>query len=259
MDDLSTENEPTERLPRPITLLHMEMRAGDGIEVHQHPWGQLAYALQGVLSITAPNGSYLVPPQRAVWIPPNIEHSVFSLQGAEFASVYIERDELESLLGQCQVVSVSNLLRELIGKAVSFPPDYDWQGSQGRITRALRDELAEAKPVALHLPVPTDSRLCKLCDELQINPGDKRTLEQWAELVGASSRTLTRLFLAETGLNFRAWRRLLRLQTSLQLLSEGQSVTAVALELGYESSSAFIAVFQEYLGVSPGEFISSKL
>ena len=228
------------------------------VSAHSHSWGQLLYAHEGVLNIITSKGHYIIPPYRAVWVPPEETHEVSSLCGAEVSSVYIAIDEARSLDDKCYVLEVSPLLRELIAEALRQPNDYDWSGKTGRLFRTLRDQIASANEVPLNLPLPQDPRLLKICFLLQSQPDDKRSLEQWGRYVGASSRTLQRLFQKETGLSFRHWRQQLRLQIAIQRLATNKySITTIASALGYESSSAFISMFQEQLGITPGEYIKS--
>lgn len=256
--DIPPTDHPPEGLPRPITMLTVDLEANTRVHPHDHPWGQFVYASEGVIQVTTPVGRYLAPPEQAVWVPPYLQHEILSLMGAQLASIYIEVQEATRLPEACCVLSVSPLLKQLILEAVTLPREYDWNGEVGRLFRTMRDQVAIAERVPLHLPMPVDSRLLTICDELHANPSDNRTLEEWGNLVGASGRTLTRLFLKETGMGFRDWRQQLRLQKSLHLLSAGESVLSVGLNLGYESSSAFINMFQQQLGVTPGEYLAKS-
>ena len=249
---------PTGKPQRPISMLYRKLPPLSVVAAHSHNWGQLVYASTGVLDVTTPSGRYLVPPHRAVWVPPKHPHEISSIHGAEISSIYITIDEVQSLANHCYVLEVSLLLRELILEALRQTNEYEWSGSAGRLFRTLRDQVIAANPVPLHLPLPSDSRLQKICTELQNQPESKRSVEQWGQLAGASSRTIQRLFLKETGLSFRSWRQQLRLQIALQrLATESHSVTRVATDLGYESSSAFIAMFQQQVGITPGEYVKS--
>ncbi|MCP5163392.1 MAG: helix-turn-helix transcriptional regulator [Hahellaceae bacterium] len=249
---------PEGKLVRPISMLHRRLPPRAVVASHRHAWGQVVYASEGVLEVATPTGRYLLPPNRAAWVPPDHPHEVSSEFGAEMSSIHIDSDEAKVLAGSCYVLEVSPLLRELILEALRHPADYLWSGTAGRLFRTLRDQVASAAPVPLYLPIPQDSRLLKICSALQLHPESNRNLEQWSSEVGASSRTLQRLFLQQTGMNFRRWRQQLRLQIALQHLTlDRYSVTRIASELGYESCSAFIAMFQQQLGMTPGEYVKS--
>ena len=254
---------PTIKLPdgqpkRPINMLRRTLAPQTIVHAHSHNWGQFIYAYEGTLDITTPDGRYLAPPNRGVWVPSNTPHEVSTLGGAELSSVYITVEESASLEKICQVVEVSGLLRELIFEALQRPISYDWLSQTGRLFRIVRDQIASAKAVPLHLPFPRDSRLLKVCASLQRDPGNQDNLECWGNHVGASERTLQRLFQKETGISFRSWRQQLRLQVALQrLVTTSDSITHIASDLGYESSSAFIAMFKGQLGVTPGGYSRS--
>lgn len=237
-----------------MTMLTITIAQRTYVHSHYHDWGQLVYASTGVVSVNTPHGNYLVPPQRAVWVPPMLEHEVASSLGAQLASVYIDRSEIAGLPEDCCVLEVSPLLQQLLLQGTRIEPEYDWQGREGRLFRTLRDQIIQAPRVELRLPWPDDKRLLFIAESLQATPDDNRSLQQWGEQVGASARTLTRLFQAQTGMGFRQWRQQLKLQQAIQLLAEGGSVTQVALDLGYESVSAFIHMFQQNLGVTPGDY-----
>ena len=120
----------------------------------------------------------------------------------------------------------------------------------------LHDRLLRVSAAALPIPLPHDARTRRICDALLAHPGDNRNLETWGRLVGASARTITRLFVRETGMTFSAWGRHMRLSLALDRLMQGDSVTTVALDLGYASSSAFCAMFRRALGSSPGRYLT---
>ena len=171
-------------------------------------------------------------------------------------SVYIRQEEFSWLPANCCVVAVSPLLKELILGAAQLPQWYELGGRQERIMTLVLDELRELPVVPLHLPEPSDLRLKGIAAGIKQNPSNKRTLVEWGEKVGASSRTLARLFLADTGLTFRHWQRQARLLDGLVRLAKRQPVTEVALGVGYETPSAFIAMFRRALGVTPGQYFS---
>lgn len=242
-------------LPRPICLLQRPLPPKSSVPAHSHPWGQLVYAYKGVLDVSTPNGRYLLPPQRAVWVPPHEKHTVASMAGAEVSSIYISVKEAAIIPQSCNVLEISPLLKELILESMKQPQEYDWTGPSGRLFRLIRDQIAIANTVPLHLPLPTDTRLLKICDMLLAEPANKNSLQLLARHVGASERTLQRLFKAQTGTTFQHWRQQLRIHISLQRIAvEDISITQLAGELGYDSTSAFIAMFQKQLGFTPGEY-----
>jgi AraC-like DNA-binding protein/quercetin dioxygenase-like cupin family protein len=246
-----------QRLPHRVTTAASTYPAGHLIDWHRHPRAQLAYAERGVIRVSTDEGVWITPPERAVWVPAGIEHRVEMQGTVRMHSLYVKPDALPDGFDQCRVVLVTPLLRELIRAAVSLPEGYDETGADGRLMRVLIDQLHSLGQAPLHLPVPEDARLKRITTALMDDPSDRRNLEDWAQTAGASARTLERAFRRETGMTFRSWRQQARLLAALTALAGKRPVTQVALDLGYESPSAFIAMFRRAFGVSPGRFFQS--
>lgn len=228
------------------------------IDWHQHRRAQLLYAASGVMEVITNAGIWVVPPQRAVWIPPGIPHRVRAQGGPlSMRSVYVHPD-VPGLPDGCCVVTVSPLLRELILTAMDIADGFDPNGRDGRLVQVLLDQVRELPVAPLHLPMVTDPRLMRIADTLLDQPEDDRTLDDWAAEAGASARTLARAFLADTGMTFGQWRQQVRLLAALARLASGHSVTTVALDLGYASQSAFIAMFRRTLGRTPGRYFEES-
>ena len=241
---------------QPVFVHAQDYPAGWQTEAHWHARSQLVYASAGVMTVVTEQGMWVVPPQRAVWIPAGIVHTVRAWGPVAMRSLYIQREAAAWLPTACCVVNVTPLLRELIVRAVALPPRYVHGGQDERIMLLMLDEIRQLPVAPLHLPEPTDRRLQQITTALRTDPADDRTLDTWARAAGASPRTLARLFLAETGMTFRQWQRQVRLLAGLVRLADGQPVTVVALEVGYESPSAFIAMFRRALGTTPGQYFT---
>ncbi len=241
-------------LPRTVFARSESLPADSATRPHSHPWGQLSFAAEGVLLVRTAVGSHVAPPQRAVWVPPGMAHTVATSSRAEMRSLYISEAQSVFRPARCVVLSVTPLARELILAAAALPPDYDEEGPAGRLVAVLLDQLAGLPQAGFSLPWPSDERLAAVCRALTDRPDDARLARDWAAEAGMTERTLGRRFLAETGMTFGAWRRRIRLLAALSLLEAGRSVTATGLECGYESTSAFIAAFREAFGITPGAF-----
>ncbi len=239
---------------RPVVAHAAEYDAGHRIQPHRHPVAQLIYAVTGVMTVTTADGTWVVPPQRAVWVPPLVTHAIRMTGAVGMRTVYMDPDAVTGLPTVCGVVHVGPLLRELVLRAVGVRQPYDADGADARIAAVLLDEIRAAPAAPLHLARPADPRALRVVRALEADPGDARTLAGWARTAGASSRTLARLFLRETGVSFRAWRQQLRLLRALERLADGQAVTTVAVDLGYDSPSAFIAMFRKALGTTPSDY-----
>lgn len=231
-------------------LISAEMDVGG----HHHPRGQLAYASEGILKVYTDAGSWVIPPTQAVWIPGEMEHAVNAEVDAELRHIFIDPCYLDKLPKECSVVEVSALLRELILQVADFGTDYDINGPASRICAVILDQLHALKPSLLHLPGAKDRRLQRVMKVMIEAPSAEIGLEHLADVVGASERTLSRLFSKETGMSFQRWRKQLLLQEAVFRLGRGQSVLDISLELGYRSPSAFIAMFRKALGKPPGQY-----
>jgi AraC-like DNA-binding protein len=244
-------------LARPLEGLAAEYPPGAEIPLHQHPFAQLIHASSGVMTVSTEHGTWVVPPGRAVWVPARVGHSIRMTGQVSMRTVYLS-DVLGALAGgACCVVQVSPLLREGILRAVEFGRGYAEGGPEARLVAVIADEIRAAPTAPLHLPLPRDARARRVADALRGDPGDARTLAEWARVAGASARTLERLWNAETSLSFAAWRQQARLLRALEQLAAGEPVTSVALDLGYETPSAFIAMFRRALGTTPGRYFRS--
>lgn len=208
------------------------------------------------MTVTTERGMWVVPPQRAVWVPALVTHQIRATGRLSMRSLYIQPDTAAELPAECCVVAVPPLLRELILYAVTRPRLYEPGSPDERIMAVILDRIRSLPVAPLHLPMPSDQRLRVIAAAMTANPEDARTLADWARTVGASGRTLARLFLAETGMSFRHWRQQVRLLEALRRLAGREPVTTVALDLGYDSPSAFIAMFKRALGTTPGQYFA---
>jgi AraC-like DNA-binding protein len=243
-----------QHVPRAVVAYARDFADGHRIPRDRHPRGQLVYGITGVITVTTPHGTWVVPPQRAVWVPPDVDHESRMYGVVAMRTLYVEPRAARAMPERCCVVTVSPLLRELILEATRVPQAYDERGRDGRVMRLVLDELAASPTMPLHLPQPRDRRLARICAALLADPGDGASLDAWAERVGASARTLARAFARETGMGFATWRQQARLAAALQRLAAGAPVTAVALDLGYASPSAFTAMFRRALGTRPSDY-----
>lgn len=235
------------------------IRYPDGyvIPPHAHGWHQLIYASQGVVTVRTTPGTWVVPPHRAVWVPAGIMHSIEISGPVLMQTVYLRTDLSDALPRDCSAVNVSPLLRELILR-ISDPDMLDCpKAVRDRLTGVLLDQVESLPTIPLQLPVPRDPRAVRVAEWLRLNPDSPGLLKHVARRAGASVRTLERLFRAETGMSFGKWRQQLRLLHALRELAAGRPVTVVALEVGYDSPSAFIAMFRSALGTTPTRYFAS--
>ncbi len=254
----STDPADYQSVATPVAAMPKDFAAGHHILPHRHLRAQLLHAASGVMRVSTLIGTWAVPPQRAVWIPPGTEHEIRMAGPVAMRTLYIDPGAAPDLPAICTALDVSPLLRELILAAMTEPVEYA-PGSHGEaIARLLLQEIAAVRAVPLHLPMPRDKRLVAVCRRVEAAPGATPGLDDLARDAGLSTRTLARLFQRETGMSFLAWRQQARLADALARLAAGQPSTTVARDLGYASPSAFAAMFRRTLGTTPGRHFARQ-
>lgn len=238
----------------PVTV-HLRLPPADSaITPHRHAWGQLNCPRHGSIRIAVPGKMWIVPRYRAVWVPPGIEHELVMLGHVEFHAVYVEPTASPLPLDECAVVEVSPLMRELVD-ALADNAIAEARRRQAAM-HLLVEEIRAAPSLPLGLPLPDERRLRALCLAMMEDPGSENTLEDWAPRVGASARTLARLFQSELQTSFGDWRRQLRLARAIDLIGRGVPLAEVAAEVGYANAPAFSTMFRNALGFPPSRLAS---
>ncbi len=255
--DSSDDIEDLMRIPRPVVTMSKEYPNGHLIEFHQHERSQLLYASSGVMTVETKSSIWVVPPLRAVWIPAGTRHRIKVTGHLYMRTLYILPDHWPSAPQECCVVSVSPLLKELILHAVGLAKLYPSGSPEERIMDVILDQIRNMDVKPLNFDIPKEERLKRIFKGLSENPGDKKTLDEWGKKIGATKRTLTRLFQSETGMSFGQWRQQIRILESLKRLAVDEPVTSIAIDLGYDSPSAFISMFKKAMGSTPGQYYSS--
>jgi AraC-like DNA-binding protein len=227
------------------------------IPPHAHDWHQLIYASEGVMWVQTAEGDWVVPPNRAVWVPAGVEHGIEMTGSVLVQTLYLSTGLRARLPTRCCAVNVSPLLRELIRHIVSLGALDARDPVRNRLTGVLLDQLRVLPTIPLQLPWPTDERAQRAAAWLRSHLDDPGSSQQAAARAALGLRTLERLFLRETGFTLGKWRQQLRLLCALRLLAAGRPVTQVALDVGYESPSAFIVMFRRTLGVTPHRYFST--
>lgn len=235
-------------------LTQSEARA---VTSHTHARGQLMGALSGLVSVGLADHHWVVPTIHAIWIPPYCSHSIQSHGPFSGWSVFIAEHRCALLPSAPRAIRTTSLLREAVRRAATWSGT-EFDAAQARIAEIILDELAASKEESLGLPRPQDPRLCRITDALTSDLSDNRRLEQWAVWGGLAPRTLSRRFIAETGMTFGRWRQQARLLRALELIANGMPITAIAFELGYDNVSAFIDMFRRAFGTTPGRYVTAE-
>lgn len=234
----------------------IDYRAGTELDWHSHTVGQLIYAAVGSMTVRTEGAMFIVPPLMAVWVAPAVGHAIAMHNQVAMRTLYFRSDVLPLPDHRCGVMRVSPLLRELIlSRAAGHSTD---QAHVGAVDALIAHEMQTANLEPLALKAPQDRRVRPIVTEILERPADSRSLIAWSKAVGASPRTIERIFLRETNLTFRQWRQQARLLQAVLFLSEGRSVTEVALDVGYASQSAFTYMFRGALGKAPRHYFKKR-
>ena len=227
-----------------------DYRAGEVIKAHAHDAHQIVHALSGVMRVSAGNGTWIVPPERALWVPARTLHEIHCIGRLGLRTVYLEGTH-PSFPELVRVTGVSPLMREIMVRVA--------EGAAPRqvphLAALLIDEIAVSSFEPLHLPQAKDERITRLGFTLLQDPADSTSLPGWADRLGLSPRTLIRRIKEETGMSFRELRRQARVLAAIERLPLGRSVTNVAMDVGFDSPSAFIQAFRAVTGKTPGHYV----
>jgi AraC-like DNA-binding protein/quercetin dioxygenase-like cupin family protein len=227
------------------------MPSGRAFAWHAHDRHQLAWASSGVLVVLTEASTWVLPPSRALWIPAGLTHETRAYGRSVMQTVYLRVNGCPIEWPEATPVAVSSLLAELI----AYLGDVELTAEKrSRAEALLIDLLRPMRVSTIELQVPLDPRARDVADALTAQPADRRTLAEWGRHVGASERTLARVFVAGTGLSFGRWRTRLRLQAALPTLAEGGSIMSASLEAGFSSPSAFAAAFRREIGTTPARY-----
>ena len=245
-----------------VHLVARSFRQGTRLDPHMHREAQLVYATSGTMQVTTPNGLWLVPPDRAVWVPAKLRHAIDMLADTTMRTLYFDLDWLaqagqRSLLEQEFVVNVSSLLREMI--AALFDGDDDLARA-GLLIRLTVLELRQAGDSTTFIPLPQEPRCRRAAQMVLAAPAAAFDIDTLAEKVGTSARTLSRLFSAQTQLSFKSWCQRARIAAAIESLSTDANVTVkqLAADLGYASVPAFSHAFRQVTGHTPTEFLQRQ-
>jgi AraC-like DNA-binding protein len=219
---------------------------------HTHSRHQLMYSRKGVIHVSTPTGSWILPPTKSIWISGGTPHALLVRRPVDLISLWVDRNApgAPHWTG-CKVVSVSPLIRELLRVCSEQPWDYPPASRASRLAQVLLEQLEVHEQAPLELPELSDPRAERVAAMLRADPADRRPLAELASAAGASHRTIERLFASEARMSFGRWRVRHRMIAALEQLAHGDSVGDVAYAVGYETPSSFIAAFRASFGTTP--------
>lgn len=228
--------------------------AGTWSDLHVHPdWGELLFVATGSIVLCSGTGNFLGQGYRATWVPPGVQHEWYLPEASWNRSLFFHASLFEGVprFRQCHGLEMTPLLRELLFAMDDLKPDFTTEEGR-RLALVLMDRLKASKEVGGPLLMPSEHRLVELCAAALAAPDAPVCIADWSRHLGMSEKTLARLFIRQTGQTFGRWLQIMRLQHAMNEIEQGQSVTAVALNCGYSSVSAFISAFKKYFGSTPG-------
>jgi AraC-like DNA-binding protein len=199
-------------------------------------------------------GSWVVPPQRAVWIPSGVDHEIHMIGDVSTRSVYLKDGVFEKASDRCQVLGISPLLARLLAEAVDLPVAYEADERANHIMRLIIIELGSTVELPPNVPIRANAKLKSKCRRFLAKPDVADTIDDWAGDLRMSRRAFTRLFRREMGMCLSEWRQQAIVLAVLPRLASGEPVTAVALDYGYSNASAFGSMFRRVTGTAPSSY-----
>lgn len=223
-------------------------------ESHAHDQHELVWVRGGTMTTRVGDRVFTVSEGSGLWLPAGAEHAGRLTAGVAFFAAFFAPDRTPVAFDAPTVIAMPALLESLLTHLSRADLD---PAARARAEAVVFDVLEPAaEPLALR--VPGDPRIDDIADALLADPADARGLEEWAELLGVSERTITRAFRQTTGLSFAQWRQALRVHQALTLLAEGWDVQSTSDRLGYAQASTFIAAFRRVMGATPGAYLASR-
>ncbi|MEM8755516.1 MAG: helix-turn-helix transcriptional regulator [Pseudomonadota bacterium] len=250
---------PADEAAAPVVGESWDAQGPRALPFHSHRRGQLIYTARGCVTVEAKRTLFVVPINRALWVPPGVVHNASYPQEVAFRGIFVAPELCRDLPETVCFVQIDPLARELIETAARLPWDYPAKGPEARLMRVLLDQIEALPQAPLTLPDVDDDRLKRATAALRAAPADERPLGDWASLAGMSQRNFTRRFRAETGMSFAAWRQQLLILHAVEKLALGDPVTRVAVDLGFASTSGFTAMFKRNTGTSPSAYLRTHV
>jgi len=250
--------EAVDDVARPVVAVGNDYRDGHVIAPHRHRRGQLLSSRTGTLVVATLDGAWVMPPQRGMWIPPDTVHDVRAIGAVSLQSLYVEPSAATALPARCQVVGISPFMRSLISEALHVKLLYDLAGRDAALIDLIRYEMLSLPALPLALPFPRRADLAARCRAFLRAPHAHEAIDDWCGALQMSRRHFTRIFREETAMSFVTWRQQACLFAALPRLTEGETVTSVAMALGYDNPAAFTTMFKRLLGVPPSRYFVER-
>ncbi len=243
-------------MDHPFTLHRGNKQRSSGLPTHTHDTAQLTFAASGIVQVHTLEGRWLVPPQLAVWIPAGIPHHVEVLTDAELWMVHWQPSAVRewgpaTLPGGPFALRVTSLLRSLLTAAFTTGIE---PAKAELLVRLMLHELTETAHAPTFLPLPTTAAARRVAELALADPRTRLDLGELASRAATSVRTVSRLFPAETGLTFKAWRQRARIVHAMDMLARGETIARVSTGCGFASTAAFSSAFRQVTAMTPTSF-----
>lgn len=242
-------------VPKSLFFRPQNLAARETFPLHTHPLNQFVYATSGTVVVAAAGAWYAITPEQAIWVPTGVLHTTGALSSTAFRSLFVPDSPDLGMPDQCTVYAVNDLLRILIVELEAAHQRREPKEYMDKLKDLMTEQLRRLPKQDFHLPWPQSPELHKICEMLYHNPADRRGIDDWGKEIGLSGRTVARRFEKDTGITFRDWCHKLRIFLALEWLCRGRSVTDIALDLGYASTSAFTFMFRQEMGSPPSEWL----
>lgn len=242
------------RLPHDLVFRTMRLNDVTSYPTEGHNWGEFVYSFSGVIELVVGERQYLTPPHYGLWLPPRVVHGAATRSQACYCILDIVPRRCERLPVEVCTLAVGPIMKAILSDLMVRQVDYPRSEDDARLMQVLVDQMSLAPRQETYLPISQDRALAQVLEALRDQPGDNRPLEAWARVVHSTERTLSRRCQRDLGMSFAEWRQRLRLVRALSMLEDGVGVQTIAFELGYSTSSAFIAMFHRLMGSTPDEF-----
>ena len=241
-------------LPFDLCVYQHNYHAHDRTVLHSHPWGQLDSVSKGVMHLEIDGRRFLSPPQYAVWIPPDARHSCFSTCETTYRSIYLSPDLSGRLPPTPCSLSLSAIATAIVADLITRSVRIPESDTDRRLIAVLADQIAAAPTADAFLPYSNSPALERILETMRTNPGDNRSIAEWASSANMTERTLARLCQRELGMSLGQWRQRLRFLSALDALDNHHEINEIAFDLGYGAASAFITAFRQMSGMTPGQY-----
>ncbi|WP_341663171.1 helix-turn-helix transcriptional regulator [Vibrio sp.] len=238
----------------PVLVRTIEMAKGYVDEMHSHNWHQIIFPIKGLLQTQSGNYQYLLPHTSALFVPATLNHESIALSNTTFIGIYINPDLSRVHTNKLRTLYLTPFLKQLLQE---IRRTHSYKHSEDKMIRlldVLHDQIYADEVVTFQLLLPQDRRLRFIFNQLSERPDLDWSLKTWGERVGASDRTLSRLFFKEFNTSFPRWRQHLRLIYSLPLLDQGFPIQVIADKVGYKNDSSYIKAFKSYFDLTPQQF-----